>query len=84
MWKNLELQEYYAFLAVEIDKAAPIRHIWTMLNSNLAKHYKPTEHLTIDEQHYPYRGRYKFTKYIPSKPDRYGIKEWWICDAENS
>ena len=108
--KNLELQEFYAFLAIlitsgannsdtdntkdlwqfysnplyraamgtnrfwniirfirfddansraqrmEIYKAAPIRDIWAMLNSKLAKHCKPTEYLTIDEQHYLYRG----------------------------
>ncbi|XP_046406298.1 piggyBac transposable element-derived protein 3-like [Ischnura elegans] len=138
VWKDLDLQEFYAFLAIlitsgannsntdnakdmwqsysyplyraamgitrfwnilrfirfddsntrahrmESDKAAPIRDIWTMLNSNLAKHYKPTDHLTIDEQLFPYRGRTKFTQYIPSKPAKYGIKVWWICDAENS
>ena len=138
VWQNLELQEFYAFLAIlitsgannsntdntkdmwqsysyplyraamginrfwniirfirfddantraqrmEIDKAAPIRDIWTMLNNNLPKHYNPIEHLTIDEQLYPYRGRTKFTQYIPSKPAKYGIKVWWICDAENS
>ena len=46
--------------------------------------YKPTENLTIDEQLYPYRGHTKFTQYIPSKPAKYGIKIWWICDAENA
>lgn len=65
------------------DKAAPIRDLWIMLNSNLRKYYKPTENLTIDEQLFPYRGRTKFTQYIPSKPAKYGIKIWWICDAEN-
>ncbi|XP_018395958.1 PREDICTED: piggyBac transposable element-derived protein 4-like [Cyphomyrmex costatus] len=66
------------------DKAAPIRDLWTMLNANLSKMYKPTENLTIDEQLYPFRGRTKFTQYIPSKPAKYGIKIWWICDAENA
>lgn len=66
------------------DKAAPIRDVWIMLNANLAKYYVPTENLTIDEQLYPYRGRTKFTQYIPSKPAKYGIKVWWICDAKNS
>ena len=69
---------------MEIDKAAPIRDIWTMLNNSLPKHYNPIEHLTIDEQLYPYQSRTKFTQYIPSKPAKYGIKVWWICDAENS
>lgn len=66
------------------DKAAPIRDIWAMLNANLSKIYKPTENLTIDEQLYPFRGHTKFTQYIPSKPAKYGIKIWWICDAENA
>lgn len=55
-----------------------------MLNANLAKNYKPTANLTIDEQLLPYRGRTRFTQYIPSKPAKYCIKVWWICDAENS
>jgi hypothetical protein len=32
---------------------------------------------------HPYRGRTRFTQYIPSKPAKYGIKVWWICDAKN-
>lgn len=68
----------------EEDKGAPIRDIWTMLNANLKNVYKPTENLTIDEQLYPFRGHTKFTQYIPSKPAKYGIKIWWICDAENA
>ena len=68
----------------EQDKAALIRDVWTMFNSNLSKMYKPTENSTIDEQLYPYRGHTKFTQYIPSKPAKYGIKIWWICDAETA
>ena len=66
------------------DEAALIRDVWTMFNSNLSKMYEPTENRTIDEQFYPYRGHTKFTQYIPSKPAKYGIKIWWICDAENA
>ncbi|XP_017489384.1 PREDICTED: piggyBac transposable element-derived protein 3-like [Rhagoletis zephyria] len=66
------------------DKAAPISELWTMMNNNLAAHYKPSSCLTIDEQLFPYRGRTRFTQYIPSKPAKYGIKVWWICDATNA
>lgn len=66
------------------DKAAPIRDLWTMFTANLSQMYKPTENLTIDEQLYPFRGRTGFTQYIPSKPAKYGVKIWWICDAENA
>lgn len=68
----------------EKDKLAPISDIWTIFNSNLSNIYKPTANLTIDEQLYPFRGHTKFTQYIPSKPANYGIKIWWICDAENA
>lgn len=38
----------------------------------------------VDEQLYPYRGRTRFTQYIPSKPAKYGIKVWWVCDSHTS
>lgn len=66
------------------DKAAPIRVIWEKLNENLRKYYTPGDSLTIDEQLYPYRGRTKFTQYMPNKPAKYGIKIWWICDSKSS
>ncbi|XP_017795845.1 PREDICTED: piggyBac transposable element-derived protein 4-like [Habropoda laboriosa] len=65
------------------DKLAPITDIWIMLNANLTKAYKPSENLTIDEQLFPYKGRTKFTQYMPSKPAKYGIKIWWLSDSEN-
>lgn len=68
----------------QTDKAAPIRDIWTMINSNLHKNYKPSESITVDEQLFPYRGKTKFTQYIPSKPSKYGIKVFWACDSETA
>lgn len=50
------------------DKAAPIRDIWLMFNRNLLNGYKPNDCVTVDDQLFPYRGRTKFTQYIPSKP----------------
>lgn len=55
-----------------------------MFNANLAKLYKPTECLTVDEQLFLYRCRTRFTQYIPSNPSKYGIKVWWICDLKNA
>ncbi|XP_026482143.1 piggyBac transposable element-derived protein 3-like [Ctenocephalides felis] len=66
----------------QIDKAAPITDIWNFLNENLANNHSPNECVTVDEQLFPYRGRTKFTQYIPSKPAKYGIKVWWACDAK--
>ncbi|GBP47724.1 PiggyBac transposable element-derived protein 4 [Eumeta japonica] len=48
------------------------------------KFYLPGENLTIDEQLVPFRGRVSFKQYLPSKPDKYGMKIWWICDSKTS
>lgn len=64
------------------DKLAPIRDVFEMVNSNLKKMYSPSEYLTVDEQLVPFRGRCSFKQYLPSKPDKYGLKIFWICDAE--
>lgn len=54
-----------------------------MLNKILKISYKPYECITVDKQLFPFRGHTKFTQYIPSKPAKYGIKVFWICDSVN-
>lgn len=66
---------------LKTDKAAPISNLFSMLNHNLFLHYDASEFVTIDEQLYAYRGRTRFTQYMPNKPAKYGVKIWWACDA---
>ncbi|XP_036337528.1 piggyBac transposable element-derived protein 4-like [Rhagoletis pomonella] len=66
------------------SKSAAIDDIWNMLMSNLERLYVPGAQITIDEQLFPYRGHTRFTQYIPSKPAKYGIKVWWMCDANSN
>jgi len=66
------------------DKLAAFRDVWNMFAANIKEPYKPSSHLTIDEQLVLTRGRCSFRQYIPSKPGKYGIKIFWICDAKNS
>lgn len=66
------------------DKFAPIRSLWDIVMANLQRRYVPGENLTIDEQLVPYRGRVSFRQYIPSKPDKYGMKIWWVCNSSNA
>lgn len=56
------------------DKLAPIRDVFNIINNNLGRMYSPSEWLTVDEQLVPFRGRCGFKQYIPSKPDKYGMK----------
>ncbi|KAL2729204.1 hypothetical protein V1478_005993 [Vespula squamosa] len=39
--------------------------------------------LTVDEQLFPTIVRCKFTQYVPSKPDKFGIKFWLASDTDN-
>jgi hypothetical protein len=40
--------------------------------------------LIVDEELVTFRGMYRFKRYIPSKPERYGIKFWNISDSKSS
>lgn len=64
-----------------IDNLAPIREIFEQFVQNCQAHYTPGEYLTIDEMLDAFRGRCKFRQYIKSKPARYGIKIFAMCDA---
>ena len=62
----------------KLDKFAAIREIWTDFQDNLKTCYVPGPYVTIDEQLLPFRGKCPFRQYIPSKPDKYGLK-FWLC-----
>lgn len=49
--------------------------------THLMKINLPGKCLTVDEQLVPFRGRCPFKQYIPSKPDKYGMKLFWVCDS---
>lgn len=66
------------------DKLAPVRDLFEIVNKNLKKFYTPGDNLTVDEQLVPFRGRCSFRQYMPSKPDKYGLKIWWVCDSKTA
>ena len=65
----------------ETDPLAPIREVWDRFERSLKRQYTPGSFLTIDEQLVPFRRRCKFRMYIPSKPDKYGLKIYWLCES---
>lgn len=67
-----------------LDKFAPIREIWDLFIQNCEENYTPYEYVTIDEQLLSFRGRCPFKMYLPSKPDKYGLKIIMMCDAKTS
>lgn len=62
------------------DKFAPVRNIWEILLENCRSLYKPGTYLAIHEQLVGFRGRCPFRMYMPSKPNKYGIKIIMICE----
>lgn len=62
------------------NKLAPISDIWEILLKNCRDNYKASSYVTIDEQFLGFRGNCSFRKYIPSKPNKYGIKIVEMCD----
>jgi len=66
------------------DRLAPIRDVFDLWVETLSKSFVPYENVTIDEQLIPFRGRCSFRQYMKSKPAKYGIKLWVMCDSSSS
>lgn len=63
-----------------VDKLAPIRDVWEIFTNNCQRCLVPESQVCVDEQLVGFRGRCPFRVYMKSKPDRYGIKIWAICE----
>ena len=66
---------------LKTDHMAAFRHIWELFLTRCRTTFIPSKCVTIDEQLVPFRGRCKFKQYMPSKPAKYGIKIFWLCDS---
>ncbi|XP_057662491.1 piggyBac transposable element-derived protein 4-like [Diorhabda carinulata] len=66
----------------EFDKLAAVRNLFSNFIENFKKHYHLGQNVTIDEMLPAYRGRCTFRLYIPSKPNKYGIKIFCLYDAK--
>jgi hypothetical protein len=56
---------------------------WNRFIENSIQYYKPGENITIDEQLFPTKARCKWTQYIATKPDKFGIKFWLAVDVKS-
>ena len=63
------------------DKLAPIKDMWSRWSTHLLELFNPGRDICIDEQLVPFRGRCSFRQYMPSKPVKYGLKIWALCDV---
>ena len=66
---------------LQTDKFALISEIWNRFISSSQACYKPYENISTDEQLFPTKARCRFTRYIPNKPHKFGIKFWLAIDV---
>ena len=55
--------------------------MWEQFVENCRKCYVVSAFVTVDEQLIPFRGRCSYKQYMPSKPDKYGMKLFLLCDC---
>lgn len=67
----------------KIDKLTHIRTIFEIFVTNCKAAYSMSEYTCIDEKLQAFRGKCSFRQYIPSKPAKYGIKIFALCDNIN-
>ena len=67
-----------------LDKLAPVRYVWDLLQKSLTAAYTPGPYLTVDEQLLEFHGRVAFRQYIKTKPGKFGVKIFWINDSSSS
>lgn len=67
---------------LKVDKLAAVRDIFSLFVDNCKSCYTLGQNVTIDEMLAGFRGRCGFRQYIPSKPNRYGIKIFAMVDSK--
>ncbi len=65
-----------------IDRMFKVRPVLDCLVNKFKELYQPNVNISTDEGTLLFRGRLSFRVYNPSKPIRYGIKSYILCDSE--
>ncbi|KAJ8928705.1 hypothetical protein NQ314_018715 [Rhamnusium bicolor] len=63
-------------------KLASCRILFESIVENCKKNCSMSHYVTVDEKLEGFRGRCAFRQYIPSKPNKYGIKIYALSDAK--
>lgn len=66
----------------KLDKLAPIRQFFDIFVAKCKEGFSLSAYVTIDEKLEGFRGKCNFRQYIPSKPNKYGIKIFALSDAK--
>ena len=66
------------------DKLAPVREVFMKFLSKLNEFVVAGPNLVVDEQLLEFHGRVSFKQYIGSKPGKFGMKIFWLCDTKTT
>ena len=83
----LEIGRYfhaYERLAVPADyteKLIWVRSVMEYLQRLCKALYNPRKEMSLDEGMLPYKGRFGIKIYSPQKPDKYGVKFYYLCES---
>ena len=56
--------------------------VWDKFIENSQNCYKRGANITVDEQLFPTKARYRVAQYLPNKTDKFGIKFWLASDVQ--
>ena len=63
------------------DPLYKLRPVFNKLMNDFHTFYIPDEELTVDERICGFRGRVHFRVFIKGKPEKYGMKLFYLCEA---
>jgi len=65
------------------DRAYKVRPFLDIMRERFKSVYRIGQHVTIDEAMIPLKSRLRLKQFIPSKPDRWGVKMWVLADSKS-
>ena len=80
IWRYFHLQDS-TIAPAEPDALWKLRWYIDTLIVNFKYTYTPDENVTVDESMIKFKGRLRFRQYLPSKPIKWGIKAWALCES---
>ena len=66
----------------DFDPLFKTRPLIDASRSTYPQNYEPRGQLSVDVSLQPFKGRLVYKQYIPSKPKKWGMKFWVLCDSE--
>lgn len=83
VWTCLHLVDELDPNTDKTDKLYKVRPMLNLLLPRFRYFYAPHQHLSLDEGMIPSKNRLAIKQYVKSKPIKWGIKAYMICDSNN-